>query len=82
MGVCTSSATVGHSLSFGKADAVVAVARDVPLADACATSYCNLVKSEGDIERVLTKAEADGLLEGIVIILGEHLGAWGNLQLL
>jgi ApbE superfamily uncharacterized protein (UPF0280 family) len=27
LGVCTSSGTVGHSLSFGRADAVVAVAR-------------------------------------------------------
>jgi ApbE superfamily uncharacterized protein (UPF0280 family) len=34
LGICTSSATVGHSLSFGKADAVVILAPSAILADA------------------------------------------------
>ena len=34
MGVCTSSGTVGHSLSFGKADAAIVFSRWTALADA------------------------------------------------
>ena len=44
LGVCTSSGTVGHSLSFGKADAVLIFSRDAALADACATAAANRVK--------------------------------------
>jgi len=49
LGICTSSGTVGHSLSFGKADAVIAVARSATLADAAATAIGNLVSQPGDI---------------------------------
>jgi ApbE superfamily uncharacterized protein (UPF0280 family) len=35
--VCTSSGTVGHSLSFGLADSVTVIARSTALADAAAT---------------------------------------------
>ncbi|MBC7324461.1 MAG: UPF0280 family protein, partial [Moorella sp. (in: Bacteria)] len=36
LGICTSSGTVGHSLSFGKADAVVVLSPSAALADAVA----------------------------------------------
>ena len=39
LGVCTSSGTVSHSLSFGKADAAVAIAPSATLADAAATAH-------------------------------------------
>ncbi|MDP2931727.1 MAG: UPF0280 family protein, partial [Chloroflexota bacterium] len=38
LGISTSSGTVGHSLSFGKADAVVVVAESATLSDAAATA--------------------------------------------
>ncbi|HNT34414.1 MAG TPA: UPF0280 family protein, partial [bacterium] len=50
LGVCTSSGTVGHSLSFGKSDASVVVARDAALADATATALGNRIQSAKDIE--------------------------------
>ncbi|MCK7460695.1 MAG: UPF0280 family protein [Sphingobacterium sp.] len=37
LGICTSSGTVGPSISFGKADLVTVISEDVALADACAT---------------------------------------------
>ena len=49
--ICTSSATVGHSLSFGKADAVTNTSKDASIADAAATAVGNIVKSAGDIEK-------------------------------
>ena len=38
-GICTSSGTVGHSLSFGKADAVCVLSDSCALADAGRNSY-------------------------------------------
>jgi ApbE superfamily uncharacterized protein (UPF0280 family) len=56
LGICTSSGTVGHSLSFGQADAVVAVAGTATLADAAATAIGNQVKNAGDIDAGLAFA--------------------------
>ena len=44
-GVCTSSATVGPSISFGVADSVTVFSADVSLADAWATMICNDLRS-------------------------------------
>ncbi|NIS60700.1 MAG: UPF0280 family protein, partial [Proteobacteria bacterium] len=50
LGICSSSGTVGHSMSFGKADAVCVLSRSTSLADAAATSIGNLIEGKGDIE--------------------------------
>lgn len=80
-GVCTSSATVGHSLSLGRADAVTVVAASAALADAAATRIGNTVKSKGDLNRALAVAAAIPGLTGVVIIIGNELGAWGQIEL-
>lgn len=81
LGVCTSSGTVGHSLSFGNADAVVAIAKDTALADAAATAIGNTVKTISDIEPAITREKEKGKLEGLIIAMGKHIGFWGNIQL-
>ena len=48
--ICTSSGTVGHSLSLGKADAVYVVSDYCSLADAVATSIGNRVTSKARIQ--------------------------------
>lgn len=80
-GVCTSSGTVGPSLSFGKADAVCVLAPSASLADAAATAVGNLVRSPQDIERGLEKAQTIEGLTGVVIVLGDKLAAWGQVEL-
>jgi hypothetical protein len=81
IGICTSSATVGHSVSFGQADAVTVLSQSTALADAVATRLGNETKSASDINRAIEVGAAiDGVL-GIVIIHGEHLGAWGAVEL-
>jgi ApbE superfamily uncharacterized protein (UPF0280 family) len=82
LGVCTSSGTVGHSTSFGCADAVVAVARNAALADAAATAVGNRVKDASDVEAVLAGEQERGALEGLLIAVGRRIGAWGKLELL
>ena len=81
LGICTSSGTVGHSLSLGKADAVTVIAPSAALADAAATMICNQVQSESDIQRALTFAQKIEKVRGVIIIIGEHLGAWGEVEL-
>jgi ApbE superfamily uncharacterized protein (UPF0280 family) len=81
VGVCTSSGTVGHSLSFGRADAACVVAPDTALADAAATALGNRVPDAAAIPAALKWAAAlDGIL-GAVVIVGEQLGAWGRVDL-
>lgn len=43
-GVCTSSATIGHSLSLGIADGVTVFSPDPAVADAYATALCNEIR--------------------------------------
>jgi len=81
LGVCTSSGTVGHSLSFGKADAVVVVAASATLADAAATAIGNRVSQPDDINSALELGRNIGGLKGIVIIIGSNIGAWGDVKL-
>lgn len=81
LGICTSSGTLGHSLSFGKADAVVILAEDTLLADAAATSICNMIQSSDDLESGIAFAKSINGIQGILIIIGDKMGAWGEMNL-
>lgn len=82
VGLCTSSGTLGHSVSFGKADAATILAKDVALADAVATETANRVKGPEDVEAALQYAMGIPGVEGVVIIIGETLGALGAVELI
>ena len=82
-GVCTSSATIGHSLSLGKADAAVVVAESTALADAAATRLGNAVSAgRRSISQALASIgeTVDGI-RGALVICGNQLGAWGDVTL-
>ncbi len=81
LGICTSSGTVGPSLSFGRADAVCVLAPSTSLADAAATAIGNRVKSIGDLSAGLERAQTIEGLTGAVIIMGEKMGVWGKVEL-
>lgn len=81
LGVCTSSGTVGHSLSFGKADAVCIVASSATLADACATSAGNIVKTEADVQKAINFAKEINGIIGAVVIIGDKIGIWGDIKI-
>jgi uncharacterized protein len=80
-GICTSSATVGHSLSFGKADAVVVLSPSASIADACATALCNMTKKDSDIDGVIEYGRSIKGITGILIAVKDKLGIWGNVKL-
>ena len=82
IGICTSSGTVGHSLSFGKADAVCVISKSATMADAAATAIGNMVRDKREIKIGLERgAQIEGVL-GIAIIVGEHFGAIGDVELI
>jgi hypothetical protein len=76
LGICTSSATVGPSISFGVADAVTIFSHNVALADAWATAVCNQIRA--DDHSVLDRVRPDEV-QGIFAILGDHQVRWGTL---
>jgi ApbE superfamily uncharacterized protein (UPF0280 family) len=80
-GVCTSSGTVGPSFSFGRADAAIVIAKSAALADACATALGNRVFRAADIPKGLAYAEQTAGIDGVVVIIGDQIGAWGKVQL-
>ncbi len=81
LGICTSSGNVGPSLSFGKADAAVAVSPSTPLADAAATALGNMVKSPDDLEATLEFAKKIEGVTGALLIYRDKIAAWGDLEL-
>jgi hypothetical protein len=81
LGICTSSGTVGHSLSLGSADAVVIVAESATLADAAAPAIFNMVKQPADINPAIESGRNISGLKGIVIIMGGDIGVWGSIKL-
>jgi ApbE superfamily uncharacterized protein (UPF0280 family) len=81
IGICTSSGTVGHSLSFGIADAVCIKSKSTALADAAATSVGNLIKKKSDIKKGLERAMSIPGVLGVLIITGDTLAVQGNMEL-
>jgi ApbE superfamily uncharacterized protein (UPF0280 family) len=81
LGICTSSGTVGHSLSFGEADAVVVLSRSAILADAAATAIGNLIVRLEDIPKGIEFAQNIKELNGVIIIKDDRIGMWGEVKL-
>jgi len=83
MGICSSSGTVGFSLSYGRSDCVSIIAEKSSVADAIATAVANEVNGKTDEDAV-----ENGLLAaenfkknfiGALIIVGESIGTIGKL---
>ena len=81
LGVCTSSGTVGHSLSFGQADAVVVTSKSAVLADAAATAIGNIICQPDDIPAGIKFAQDTKGLLGVIIIKDDKIGVWGKITL-
>jgi len=80
LGVCTSSAKVGHSYSFGKADAVMVACHDAALADAYATAFCNKVREGSDVQKVSEEMNGKEEILCAVVLLDTKLALCGQLE--
>lgn len=81
LGVCTSSGAIGHSLSYGRADAATVVADEAALADAAATALCNRIQIVDDIEPALSWALSISGVRGAAVVLNKHIGLLGDLEI-
>jgi len=78
LGICTSSGTVGPSISFGSADAAIVVSEDVSLADAAATALGNAVGEDSPLADSFKVVDKPGIA-GAMVIRGEEMALWGEL---
>jgi ApbE superfamily uncharacterized protein (UPF0280 family) len=77
--ICSSSSTMGHSLSFGNCELATVISKSGALADAAATFVCNSVKKIIDMEPTLEKAMMiEGVL-GVLIVKSGRIGLAGQL---
>ncbi len=81
LGVCASSGTVSHSLSFGRSDASIVLAENTALADAMATSVGNRVKAPDDIHAAIEFAKSVDGVRGVLVMIGNKMGSWGEIKL-
>ncbi|MDP8253518.1 MAG: UPF0280 family protein [Candidatus Kaelpia aquatica] len=81
LGVCTSSATVGHSLNFGKADAVTVVSDSTAIADALATSISNMIKFSSDIDFALKYVQDISGIKGLIIVAAGKIAFYGDVEI-
>ncbi len=81
LGICTSSGTVGHSLSFGIADAVIILSQSAALADAVATASANLVRNKDDLSAAVDYALGIDGVDGALAIMGDILAFRGHVKL-
>ncbi len=80
-GICTSSATVGHSLSLGISDAVCIVANKASIADAAATALGNRITDKFVPEREIESIRESKDIRGGVVIIGKTMATWGEVEL-
>jgi ApbE superfamily uncharacterized protein (UPF0280 family) len=80
LSVCTSSATVGHAFSMGKADACMIACRSGALADAYATQFCNMVTSRDQVLEITETALMKPDILSVVIIMDDMVGLGGKLS--
>jgi ApbE superfamily uncharacterized protein (UPF0280 family) len=80
-GIGTSSSSVGHSWSYGSADAACVVGGDAAVADAAATAVCNRVREASDLQTALAWGLGLPGVRGALVISGEALVAQGDLEL-
>ena len=81
LGICTSSGTVGPSLSLGRADAVMIVCKDVMLADSYATAMANRIKTVNDLQPVIDRISDIPEILGAIAVKDDRMAITGQFEL-
>ena len=83
LGICTSSAKIGHSISFGDAQSVTVISDSPSVADALATRIANDAVGDDDEDRVSNASSAAEefreFFDGVLIVSGEYVATVGRL---
>ena len=78
LAVCSSSAQLGHSLSYGECDLFTVFSQDAALADAVATGCCNRVHHSSDLQPSVEAAVQLPGVEGAVAIKDTEIAIAGR----
>lgn len=81
LGICTSSGTVGPSLSLGRADAMMVVCRDVLLADSYATAMANRIRTVDDLQPVIDRIINIPDILGALAVKDDRMAICGRFEL-
>jgi ApbE superfamily uncharacterized protein (UPF0280 family) len=81
VGICTSSATIGHSLSLGNADSVCIISSKASIADAAATSVGNRISNQSSLKQEIESMKKSKDIIGGVVIIGKTMASWGEIEL-
>lgn len=83
LGVCSSSAKVGHSISFGESDCVTVLGKSASLCDGLATRIANSAYGQDSQDRIVNALECGDdyreFFDSALIICGEHIGTIGKI---
>lgn len=81
LGVCSSSGSVGHSLSMGYTDVTTILSPSAIRADGEATALGNRIRTKTDLEKLAGwAADIEGILGGIVV-MGDNMVTWGKVEI-
>ncbi len=82
LAICTSSGKIGHSVSFGYADAATVIAGDASIADAIATALGNEIGDfdEEELKKVVSNfySRFSEFVDGIFVLKDGLVGVAGN----
>ncbi len=80
-GIASSSATIGPSLNFGKADLLTVIAKDAIIADGFATALSNKIQDEESVNGILDFAKSSQLISGLLVFFQGKLFLWGDIEI-
>ena len=77
-GICSSSGTIGHSISLGQCDLSTVLADSAILADAYATAVANGVRGRDDLETCFDRFRASPGFIGGMVVFGDDVAMCGD----
>ena len=84
LGICTSSAKIGHSISFGQSDSVTVIGESSSVCDGLATRIANDVVGDTSEDKVSNALECcenfRQYFYGVLIVCDENVGTIGKLH--
>ena len=81
IGIGTGAGSKGSPMNYGKADAMMIVARETALAGAFAVALGNLIKSPNEVDKVLKRTEVISEIEAAVLVMDDQIGLRGEFEL-
>lgn len=79
-GICTSSAKVGPSLSFGTSDVSLIISHDAYFSDCLASACGNIIKNESDLQKAIELARTFKETIGCCFVCNGKIAFWGDIE--